>query len=358
MRVGLVFGGRSTEHRVSVVSARTVAGALEAAGHHVVPIGIGEDGSWRPVAEGRSALDGRIDILPSRGGVTPRSLGPLLDLEVEVIFPIVHGTWGEDGTLQGLCEMLDLPYAGAGVAATVGGVVVVGTSGCCGGSSSSSSNDFDYEAWAETDGAAGRINMEAVQQAFEQATDPSDFEIRVNEIYEGQHPILIRVHNVGQNQEVEGWEDLDDDGNIVDANDDKLFSLSRPLSGQGQTTLRGHGSNSYYTHHYPMGYPMGGFFTGYLMASMLTRPYYTPMANRTRIVNHVRSYRSSPAWAGRTAANRGYMSRARANPGFAAASRSYSPARNSFRGSVRSSGGSFRSSGGFGRSSGFRGGGR
>jgi D-alanine-D-alanine ligase len=118
LNVGLVFGGRSTEHLVSVVSARTVAAALEAAGHRVVPLGVGEDGSWRPVEEGWDALEGRRDVLPSRGGRTPRSLGPLLDLEIDVLFPLVHGTWGEDGTLQGLCEMLDLPYAGAGVTAS------------------------------------------------------------------------------------------------------------------------------------------------------------------------------------------------------------------------------------------------
>ncbi len=116
MKVGLVFGGRSTEHRVSVISARTIASALEAAGHEVVPVPIGEDGSWRPSAEGRRALEGRIDFLPTGGGATPRLLLDLL--EVEVAFPIAHGTWGEDGSLQGLFEMLDLPYVGAGVAAS------------------------------------------------------------------------------------------------------------------------------------------------------------------------------------------------------------------------------------------------
>lgn len=116
MRVGLVFGGRSTEHRVSVVSARTVAAALGDAGHSVVPMPIGQDGGWRSVAEGQRALDGGLDVLETGGGATPRSVPDLL--EIEVIFPIVHGTWGEDGTLQGWCEMLDIPYVGAGVAAS------------------------------------------------------------------------------------------------------------------------------------------------------------------------------------------------------------------------------------------------
>ena len=66
MRVGLVFGGRSTEHRVSVVSARTVAAALAAAGHEVVPVPIARDGSWLRPEEGRRALEGELDLL--RGG--------------------------------------------------------------------------------------------------------------------------------------------------------------------------------------------------------------------------------------------------------------------------------------------------
>jgi hypothetical protein len=246
--------------------------------------------------------------------------------------------------------------AGAGVAATIGGVVTVSTAGCrCGG------DNFDYEAWAETDGAAGRINMQAVQQAFEQASDPSDFEDRINRIYEGEHPILIKVYNAGQGQHVEGWEDLNDDGNITDNEDDKLFTLMR--NANGGANLRGHGANSYYHHSYPMHYnPMGGFWTGFLVANML-RPgwggYYTPMARRSVIVNNTRSYRSSQGYAAQRNANRSFFAGQRAtNPNFAKAGRNVSGARQSFRSSVRGSGGNFRSSGGLGRSGGFRGGGR
>jgi len=159
---------------------------------------------------------------------------------------------------------------------------------------------------------------------------------------------------------VEGWEDLDDDGAIAEASDDKLFTLTR---GQQGATLQGHGSNSYYTHTYPPTYnPMGGFWTGFLVANMM-RPgfgYYTSPARRSVIVSSVRSYRSSPGFAATRNANSAFFANQRAtNPRFAASSRAYSPARQSFRGQVRSSGGSFRSSGGFGRSSSsFRGGGR
>ncbi len=248
--------------------------------------------------------------------------------------------------------------AGAGVAATVGGVVALGTSGCCGSgsSSSSSSSGGDYEAWANTDGAAGRINMQAVQEAFDQASDPSDFEIRINEIWEGDNTVLIKVHTVGANQFVEGWEDLNDDGNIAEGADDKLFTLTRNTQ-TNQASLSGHGVNSYYTHHYPPHHNhMGGFFTGYLMASLLMRPYYTSPMRRTYIRNHVSTYRASPRYSSMRTRNAGFYNNQRAtNPRFNQVSKSYSPARSSFRGSAKSTG-SFRRSGS-GRTS-VRGGGR
>ncbi|MEO1085530.1 MAG: D-alanine--D-alanine ligase family protein [Acidobacteriota bacterium] len=120
-RIGLVFGGRSVEHKVSVVSARTVDAALASAGFTVVPLGIAQSGAWVAPPEGRRALDGELDELGDRdagGRSVVASLGHLVDAQVDVVFPIAHGTWGEDGTLQGLCEMLDLPYVGTGVASS------------------------------------------------------------------------------------------------------------------------------------------------------------------------------------------------------------------------------------------------
>lgn len=117
-RVGVVFGGRSVEHEVSVRSARTVAQALGEAGHEALPLGIDPAGRWVDRTTGRSALDGEIDRLPEGEGSIARSLGALLDDPPEVVFPIVHGTWGEDGTLQGFFEILDLPYVGADVEAS------------------------------------------------------------------------------------------------------------------------------------------------------------------------------------------------------------------------------------------------
>jgi D-alanine-D-alanine ligase len=118
LRVGVVFGGRSVEHRVSVRSARTVAEALAEAGFDVAPLGIALDGCWVEPAAAQAALDGKTDTLEARGAELRASLAHLLAAPVDVAFPLVHGTWGEDGTMQGLFEMLDLPYVGAGVAAS------------------------------------------------------------------------------------------------------------------------------------------------------------------------------------------------------------------------------------------------
>ena len=114
-RVGLVFGGRSVEHEVSVRSARSVAEALKEAGHQVVPLGLAPDGCWAEPNDAAAALGGATDQLSPVGEKVLATLGRLADSGAEVIFPIVHGTYGEDGSLQGLCEMLDLPYAGTGV---------------------------------------------------------------------------------------------------------------------------------------------------------------------------------------------------------------------------------------------------
>lgn len=116
LQVGLVFGGRSVEHRVSVISARTIAQGLAKAGHRVVPLAIAMDGSWASRGDSAALLAGQRQDLPVTGLPIADTLDRLSGAELDVVFPIVHGTWGEDGTLQGLCEMLDLPYVGTDVA--------------------------------------------------------------------------------------------------------------------------------------------------------------------------------------------------------------------------------------------------
>jgi len=120
LRVGLVFGGRSGEHEVSVVSARSVAAALDRDRHEVVPMAIDRAGRWADAGTAARVLESSGDrpdrVLAFEGtlGLDPR----LVEHAVDVVVPILHGPFGEDGTVQGLCEMLDLPYVGCGVASS------------------------------------------------------------------------------------------------------------------------------------------------------------------------------------------------------------------------------------------------
>jgi D-alanine-D-alanine ligase len=120
LRVGLVFGGRSGEHEVSVVSAASVAAALDRARYEVVPMAIDRAGRWAAAAaaaEVLAATGATPGGVPEFTGAT--RLDPRMqDGSLDVVLPILHGPFGEDGTIQGLCEVLDLPYAGCGVAAS------------------------------------------------------------------------------------------------------------------------------------------------------------------------------------------------------------------------------------------------
>ncbi|MBP1653519.1 MAG: D-alanine--D-alanine ligase [Bacteroidetes bacterium] len=126
IRVGVVFGGRSSEHQVSLVSAASVMRALPPEKYEVVPIGITPDGRWISSGSALSLLkEGRVPadepehtLLPEPGrhGLIGAAGGGNADtIRLDVIFPVLHGTFGEDGTLQGLLELADIPYVGAGV---------------------------------------------------------------------------------------------------------------------------------------------------------------------------------------------------------------------------------------------------
>jgi D-alanine-D-alanine ligase len=133
IRVGILFGGRSGEHDVSLQSATSVINALDPAKYEIVPIGITREGHWRI---GSGAVRLLPQVLESGDPVTPSvdPTGPkLLPLarsvpapnsrpEVDVVFPVLHGTFGEDGTVQGLLELANIPYVGAGVLASAAGM--------------------------------------------------------------------------------------------------------------------------------------------------------------------------------------------------------------------------------------------
>jgi D-alanine-D-alanine ligase len=123
LRVGVIFGGRSGEHEVSLASAASVIRALDPEKYEAVPIGIGKDGRWFIGTPAQKMLpdvlrQGQRVMLSADPGV-----GALLPLDeraagsqrVDVIFPVLHGTFGEDGTVQGLLDLAGLPYVGSGV---------------------------------------------------------------------------------------------------------------------------------------------------------------------------------------------------------------------------------------------------
>ncbi len=121
-RVAVIAGGRSSEHDVSIASARSVVSALEESGADVTVVEIGRDGSWA-IGAGRGELTrGDSASLSSLLGsdlvrLPGRSVAEAL-AGVEVVFPVLHGPFGEDGTVQGLLELAGVPYVGAGVAAS------------------------------------------------------------------------------------------------------------------------------------------------------------------------------------------------------------------------------------------------
>ena len=160
LRVGVLFGGRSGEHEVSLLSAASVLHAIDKEKYEVVPIGITKDGRWLTSADAENLLTGKLVLEPrqlragdpdttspaavlARGeavvvppepvhrqtGLVPFQTDAALmrrasdrAINVDVIFPVLHGTFGEDGTIQGLLELADIPYVGAGVLGSAAGM--------------------------------------------------------------------------------------------------------------------------------------------------------------------------------------------------------------------------------------------
>lgn len=122
-RVAVLLGGRSGEHEVSITSARSVMAALDPARWDVVPIGVSKSGAWLTPADTRAALDAGSRAFETGGAAVLHASAALAALaSCDVAFPLIHGTNGEDGTLQGFLEIAGIPYAGAGVAASAIGM--------------------------------------------------------------------------------------------------------------------------------------------------------------------------------------------------------------------------------------------
>ncbi|TLY31647.1 MAG: D-alanine--D-alanine ligase [Ignavibacteria bacterium] len=143
LRVGVVFGGRSAEHEVSLVSAASVINALDKNKYEVVPIGITSGGRWLSSAGALKLLkDGRnLNNEPEKIILPDPGRKGLVELEapthspdkdrLDVIFPVLHGSLGEDGTVQGLFELAGIPYVGAGVLGSAAGMDKVVTKQLC-----------------------------------------------------------------------------------------------------------------------------------------------------------------------------------------------------------------------------------
>ncbi len=160
LRVGILFGGRSGEHEVSLLSAASVLNAIDKEKYEVVPIGITKDGRWLTAEHAENLLTGKLVLEPRslRAGDPETTPGAAVlaqgesvvvppepvhrhtglvpfqtdaglmrrasdrAINVDVIFPVLHGTFGEDGTIQGLLELADIPYVGAGVLGSAAGM--------------------------------------------------------------------------------------------------------------------------------------------------------------------------------------------------------------------------------------------
>jgi D-alanine-D-alanine ligase len=131
LRVGVLFGGRSGEHEVSLASAASVIRALDPEKYEVVPIGITKDGRWLVGTSAQKMLwevlksGERVFLPPDPTAATLVPMSPAAghpSITLDVVFPVLHGTFGEDGTVQGFLELAGLPYVGAGVLASAVGM--------------------------------------------------------------------------------------------------------------------------------------------------------------------------------------------------------------------------------------------
>jgi D-alanine-D-alanine ligase len=127
LRIGVLFGGRSGEHEVSLLSAASILKAIDRKKFEVAPIGIAKSGQWLGAEAAQALLAGdyaaqplQLEASADGAELIPRSA--TLSEAIDLIFPVLHGTFGEDGTIQGLLELADLPYVGSGVLGSAAGM--------------------------------------------------------------------------------------------------------------------------------------------------------------------------------------------------------------------------------------------
>jgi len=123
LRVGILFGGKSGEHEISLRSARSILEAIDRKKYDVVELGINKQGKWLDGAQAQKLLG--VSGTPTPIGsvsLVVAAANPTAGTGLDVVFPVLHGTFGEDGTIQGLLELADIPYVGSGVLGSSAGM--------------------------------------------------------------------------------------------------------------------------------------------------------------------------------------------------------------------------------------------
>src|ERR1700722_6508529 len=122
LRIGILFGGRSGEHEVSLLSAASILKAIDRKKYDVVPIGITKSGHWLTSTDAQNLLTGAPQTFQLSAGADLVHQSSNLTNLLDVVFPVLHGTFGEDGTIQGLFELADIAYVGSGVLGSAAGM--------------------------------------------------------------------------------------------------------------------------------------------------------------------------------------------------------------------------------------------
>jgi D-alanine-D-alanine ligase len=183
LRVGVLFGGRSGEHEVSLASAASVIRGLDPDKYEAVPIGITKDGHWL-IGEGAVKMlpdvlkGGRRVMLtadPTEAAIVPLDRGAGAQ-RLDVVFPVLHGTYGEDGTIQGMLDLAGLPYVGAGVLGSAVGM------------------DKDVSKKLFQSAGIPVVPWVAVRRA-EWEKDPSDVKAKIEE--EFPYPVFVKPATLG-----------------------------------------------------------------------------------------------------------------------------------------------------------------
>lgn len=221
--VVVIFGGRSSEHEVSCISVLTVAKAVDTEKYNMTLVGITKDGRWLKVDSIDSIEDGSWSEGSVTAVISPDSSKELLVIDgdhvsrssVDVIFPVLHGMYGEDGTIQGLFEMADIPYVGCGVLASAASMdkfytkIIVDSIGVC----QARFVPVLAEDFSDIDKAMDRVEAELTYPVFvkpskagsskgvSKATDRDSLKIALDEAVKHDNKILVEETIVGRELE-------------------------------------------------------------------------------------------------------------------------------------------------------------